>query len=94
MAGFGAVGENSLYQEPQPHPRRGLNLTVTPGGDRACHTLPCQALGQGNWTDRIRPQPNQCWLELEAWSPEAPASSPCGGPFFDPLVPSSSVNSH
>lgn len=47
-ASFGAVGETPPNQEPQPQSRRGLNLIVTPEGDRACHILPCQALGQGN----------------------------------------------
>lgn len=50
-AGFGAVRETLPNQEPQPHSRRGLNLIVTPEGDRACHIFPRQALGQGNWTN-------------------------------------------
>lgn len=75
-------------QEPQPHPRRGLGLTVTPEGHRACHRLPCQALGQGDWTENLATSK----LTL-AGGPEPQPHPHMGSPSSDLWVPSSSVNS-
>lgn len=65
-AGFG-VGETPRNQEPQPHPRRGLNLTVTQK-----ETEPATFSHARPWARvtglRVRPQPNQCWLEPESRS--------------------------